>query len=424
MAGRGATPDTILSLFAARGDKFSARNLSTAAHRVAKFGGRNSDVRRDRRVMALADARRRCVREFDAQALANTAWAFATAGVEARQLFVAIAGEANSRLGEFNPQDLANAARAFATAGIEEEAPQLFAAIAGAANSRLREFNSQDLANTAWAFATAGIEASQLFAAIAGATTSRLSKFNAQVLNNTAWAFAKAGVEAPRLFAAIAGAASSRLHEFEPQNLANLAWAFATASVEAPELFAAIVGVAPLRLDEFEPQEFAITSWAFACVDWNKDPDFFSELEALARHLALLHFRLEWPDRSWRLSNHDKMLLAAFQRQDPSPSQLQRDVATALVRVGWTPHVFEHVTDEGLSLGTWLNLTPSSGSRVENGSTRFKSRLLRRLGWDVAHIPFFEWQALQDEREQDAYLRANKLHALGNIMRDNLTKAA
>ena len=43
---------------------------------------------------------------------------------------------------------------------------------------------------------------------------------------------------------------------------------------------------------------------------------------------------------------------------------------------------------------------------VENGATRFKSRLLRRLGWDVAHVPFFEWAVLQDNGSQDAYLRS------------------
>ena len=26
-----------------------------------------------------------------------------------------------------------------------------------------------------------------------------------------------------------------------------------------------------------------------------------------------------------------------------------------------------------------------------NGATQFKSRLLRALGWTVAHVPFFEW---------------------------------
>ncbi|MEM6487496.1 MAG: RAP domain-containing protein, partial [Pseudomonadota bacterium] len=81
---------------------------------------------------------------------------------------------------------------------------------------------------------------------------------------------------------------------------------------------------------------------------------------------------------------------------------------------------FEHVTAEGLSLnmaqpderravevdGPWHYLKDAEGRCVgENGATRFKSRLLRRLGWDVTHVPFFEWPQGSVE-VQDAYLRA------------------
>ena len=108
----------------------------------------------------------------------------------------------------------------------------------------------------------------------------------------------------------------------------------------------------------------------------------------------------------------------AYQLCEATPSQLQRDVAAALDRIGWA-HVFEHVTAEGLSLdmaqpderravevdGPWHYLKDAKGRCVvENGPTHLKSRLLRRLGWDVTHVPFFEWP--QDGEAQDAYLRS------------------
>jgi len=52
---------------------------------------------------------------------------------------------------ELNPQNLANTAWAFATAG--HAAPALFDAIGKGSAGRVRELNPQDLANTAWAFA-------------------------------------------------------------------------------------------------------------------------------------------------------------------------------------------------------------------------------------------------------------------------------
>ena len=52
-----------------------------------------------------------------AQGLANTAWAFATAGQLDAQLFMALARMAERRVGEFNAQNLANTAWAFAMVG-------------------------------------------------------------------------------------------------------------------------------------------------------------------------------------------------------------------------------------------------------------------------------------------------------------------
>ena len=55
---------------------------------------------------------------------------------------------------DFNPQALANTAWAFATMSHKDE--RLFTALAAAAERCMRDFNPQELVNTAWAFATAG----------------------------------------------------------------------------------------------------------------------------------------------------------------------------------------------------------------------------------------------------------------------------
>ena len=80
-------------------------------------------------------------------------------------MLLALARAAEPRLDEFNAQNLANTAWAFATAGQLDEA--LFAALARAAEPRLGEFNAQELANTVWAFATADQLDEALFAALA-----------------------------------------------------------------------------------------------------------------------------------------------------------------------------------------------------------------------------------------------------------------
>ncbi|MEM7492485.1 MAG: RAP domain-containing protein [Pseudomonadota bacterium] len=182
-------------------------------------------------------------------------------------------------------------------------------------------------------------------------------------------------------------------------------------------------------LAELNCQDLANMAWAFACVD-SRDAQFFSELmgaaatkhpsdECLSQfYVVLLHCRLEWPDLSFPVIESQQTLQEAYQRWEDTPSRLQRGVAAALDRIGWA-HVFEHVTAEGLSLdmaqpherravevdGPSHYLKDTQGRCVtENGPTRFKSRLLRRLGWDVAHVPFFEWP--HGSVAQDSYLRA------------------
>ena len=70
------------------------------------------------------------------------------------QLFKAVARMAERRLDEFSAQALVNTAWAFATVGQQDE--QLFNALARMAEWHLDKFSGQALANAAWAFAIAG----------------------------------------------------------------------------------------------------------------------------------------------------------------------------------------------------------------------------------------------------------------------------
>ena len=70
-------------------------------------------------------------------------------GQQDERLFKALAKMAERRLDQFNAQELANTAWAFATVGQKDEL--LFNALARMAERRLDQFNAQDLANTAWA---------------------------------------------------------------------------------------------------------------------------------------------------------------------------------------------------------------------------------------------------------------------------------
>jgi len=68
-------------------------------------------------------------------------------------------------LDDFNAQGLANTAWALATVGQSDV--QLFTRVAGAVEQQVGNLNSQNLANTAWAFAKIGQFDTKLFMALA-----------------------------------------------------------------------------------------------------------------------------------------------------------------------------------------------------------------------------------------------------------------
>ena len=79
--------------------------LANVAHGAARI------CQDDLQVMvftALATAAERHVDDFNAQELANTAWAFATASHVDAELFTALARAVQQRLGDFSTQNLAN----------------------------------------------------------------------------------------------------------------------------------------------------------------------------------------------------------------------------------------------------------------------------------------------------------------------------
>jgi very-short-patch-repair endonuclease len=283
---------------------------------------------------------------------------------------------------------------AYATAGVA--APALFEAVATEALKKIASFNSQALANTVWAYATAGVAAPALFEAVAAEASKKVATFTPQNLANTVWAYATAGVAAPALFEAVAVESSKKIATFEPQALANTVWAYATAGVAAPALFEVLAVSIEATISNFSL-------------------DGLSQL-----HQVSMHLQLEAPQHALTLllCRHEAELRAAYLRQEPTPSRSQREVSTALARIGWA-HDFEHVTAEGISLdmaqpaskvavefdGPKHYLAGASSRRVLDGKSKAKERLLRRLGWDVVRVPYFEWDALRSSADREKYLR-------------------
>ncbi|KAJ1463507.1 hypothetical protein M885DRAFT_474692, partial [Pelagophyceae sp. CCMP2097] len=260
------TAAAVLSFFEAEGGDFNYVNFATSLHRLGVLS-RSFHQSSAPLLQKLVDCATSSIinesNDWESRELSNACWGIAKIGnVEAPALFAAVAGEASKKIAAFNPQDLANTVWAYATAGVA--APALFEAVAAKAPKKIATFKSQELANTVWAYATAGVEAPALFEAVALEASKKIATFTPQNLANIVWAYSTAGVEAPALFEAVAGEAPKKIATFKSQELANTVWAYATAGVEAPALFEAIAAEALKKIATFKSQELANTAWAYA----------------------------------------------------------------------------------------------------------------------------------------------------------------
>jgi hypothetical protein len=93
---------------------------------------------------------------FNAQAVANTLWAYATMGREPGAAVMSeLEGRAEAVEGTFNTQVVANTLRAYATMG-RVPVEGLMRALEGRAEAEAGTCNAQAVANTLWAYATMG----------------------------------------------------------------------------------------------------------------------------------------------------------------------------------------------------------------------------------------------------------------------------
>ena len=167
--------------------------------------------------------------------------------------------------------------------------------------------------------------------------------------------------------------------------------------VDAPAFFTAAAEALPAHIDRLR-EDFAASSQLY---------QVFLYLQIESPHQKLLPV----------LAEHRQIWLDAFWNDSIRPSQSQLGVSHALNVLGWD-HEDELRTEDGLSLDM---AQPSTKTAVEfdgpthylkgpdgptlDGRTHFKRRLLARLGWTCAAIPYFEWDPLLASGATEPYLR-------------------
>ena len=239
-----------------------ARSASNIIHAIGKMKLRNSSSKRILGWISTPKIAERFVEDGNPHDIANVAWACATLGFDAPNLFAEIEHRSKWLVEEGKPQAVANTALACATLGFE--APKFFAEIDHRSKWLVDEGNPQEVANTALACAKLGLEAPNLFAEIERRSKWLVEEGDPQNVANTAWACAKLGFEAPNLFAEIERRSEWLVDSGNPQDVSSTAWACAKLNHEAPMLFAEIERRSKWFVENGNSQDIAMMKWACA----------------------------------------------------------------------------------------------------------------------------------------------------------------
>ena len=387
---------------------------------------------------AVAGEYERIAKDGKPQELSNIVWAFAKLSCKANALFEAVAGQHGRISKTGDVQHMSNICSAFAKA--EHRAHALFEAVASQHERITGSGKVQEMSNICWAFATAGQKADALFEGVAGQFKLIAGSGHVQAMSIICWAFAKAGHRAEAFFEAVAGQHGQIAGGGDVQHMSNICWAFATAGHNAEALFKAVGGQHGRITRDGTEQTVVTTLWSFAIAGYlDEGRDLVEKLwkracdggllfkgESLGQ-LALFYAAAQIEGEGLVLERLPEVLLgqleAAAANSDVIVSREQKFISSTLTKlsIGHEMEVspFES-SNVSFNTSTMLNIDfvissenennkkvaiefngPShyvrcNGLDVEDGTTKFKRRLLEKLNFTVVSIHWDDWRKASD----------------------------
>eukprot|EP00850_Spirogloea_muscicola_P016153 SM000129S26140 [mRNA] locus=s129:281260:283715:+ [translate_table: standard] len=313
----------------------------------------------------------------------------------------------------------------------------------------------QGVVNSAWALSK--IAGGAAYAAelrlLVAAALDHAPELKPQHIATLAAALVGARLACRPLLAGLVERAAEQAAAFQPQELSQLLWACAVlmqpATALLDQLDAACFGSASPRLfGQWSGGQLARAAWAYTVLAEARRPSFHALLLAVRsgnsrdaelhaegntveqRRLSQLHqvqlgLAAEWPELELSLGGDlAASAAAAWEREKREGkraiSSCQREVARLLVGTGrlWEEEHAGGPYSLDLALPTHCigvevdgpsHFARDTGDAL--GATVLKRRQLRRLGWRLVAIPFYEWEELRGEEEMWRYLQ-NKLAAM------------
>ena len=267
---------------------------------------------------------------------------------------------------------------------------------------RLKECTTQHLADLVNGYAKLGIEKRALFDAISDELLARksekLKKCTTQELANLVNGYAKLGIEKRALFDAISdellARKSEKLKECNTQDLANIAWAYAMLAFLNGQLFSSI-------LSQLNEQ-----------IQKNKNTFEREALQQIQQVWLSMKYESYEPSVSHLTWSPELVKACSLVEKDEHISQLQKDVYTALKK---NEDIEEEKNINGLVVDIAFKNKkcvievngPShylDNTHDLNSKSKFKYRLLEKMGYTVTEIPYWEWAKLKNAQEKVEYM--------------------
>jgi len=349
--------------------------------------------------------------DFASQGIANSIWAFATLSHKpSGGVLERFEEEIYRKLGDFASQGIANSIWAFATLG-HKPSVGVLKRFEEEIDRKLGDFNSQDIAISIWAFATLGHGPSpKLMQRFEEEIDRKLGDFNSQHISNVLLGFASLDyvptVRKPALLSKMEGRVADMSHSMPEQHIANSSWSLAVLDRgRSDREYVQALASAVQRLFASDPRNFSEPEWTQI---WQADR-WLASREGSPRLLT-----------AESLAYAEDFLRKRGMAATATTSQLQKNVAKVLQSMG-VAHTVEHLLLDGLvsadiyieASNTIVEVDGPSHFATNDlsrplGHTVFRNRLHQVSGFNVAQVPYWEWDKLTDESSRAAYL-ARKL---------------
>lgn len=418
----------------------------------------------------VAAVTRRIVDEIHAecksQEIANILWGFSTMSLKPSSALVdKLSKRAVAVAHDFKAQEISNLLWALAGLCIRPKS-SLRTALTEQAKTIYHTFKAQEISNMLYSFGSQQMKPpTELVNLLVGRATQIASTFKAQEIANVLWSFGTLRVSpASELVGALLQRAEGIGRDFTGHGIAITLWSLTTLGLQPGKTLIDVLAARTQHVvATLNDQDITLTLWGLCGMMDTEDGatresirhlmdvvatramsegvKFFDDKGLSALHQCFLSCNQESDALPASVLKIKQMLgpraAAAFVCSGARRSEGQNKMSATLKKIGLEVHDEFLCPHSSYSIDCLVRSGGADGagrekqwavefdgpshfledkSRSPNGATVLKRKHLRKLGYSLVVVPFFEWAMLKGEAEKEQYLRGQLKLADGTAM--------